>query len=86
MANDGELAVSDPGDEMFDHIYYPPNFGCRDCADSDGFCMNDKRGRNCGFPKGHNMHQREEFRPATASDYPLHGTISLGAKSKESGR
>ncbi len=36
---------------------------CRDCADSDGWCCNDKHGFNCGFPAGHHMHREELFRP-----------------------
>lgn len=39
--------------------------GCRDCADSDGFCCNDPNGPNCGFAVGHPMHRPEPFRPAT---------------------
>lgn len=40
---------------------------CRDCADSDGFCCNDPKGRNCGFPEGHPLHRAEPFRPGRAS-------------------
>lgn len=39
---------------------------CRDCADSDGFCCNDKEGRNCGFEAGHPLYRAARFRPAPA--------------------